>query len=391
MDVNAQGEFNVHNINLRLFEKIQREGTLILCMVTCAAFFCRKDRLFGIPLPSVLLMFGFLLVLSHLPFLRMANILEFIHYKEKGLLLLFVIFTLLAGQARWLIAAVATIALVLALSYASDVSNFHNDRMYEVQEYLFGIVCLFYAGELLRAQGQRVAFRWTPFTGLKLPATFAFRRWRFLASRFRGNDGGFRRNGEGWKDEFPRPLWLMMCTLVIAGSIGVALLAHFRSKDDAAAVEEAYQRILSGEFGDPAIRSDFDVYLNENMLIYFKESCTRADRTTRFFLHLIPADKDDLPGHRRRYGFDNLNFRYRWFDWPDTNSGGRCLVAVPLPDYVITGIETGQTTQERPSLAGEVRNQMIRDVILRRFARDAHGPESKKAGAEDDGVHGSRG
>lgn len=79
------------------------------------------------------------------------------------------------------------------------------------------------------------------------------------------------------------------------------------------------------------------------MPIYFKKSCTSTERTTRFFVHLIPADKDDLHRDRRRYGFGGWNFSYHWFD---TTSGGRCLVAVPLPDYVITGIRTGQPSRK---------------------------------------------
>ena len=65
MGLNEQKEFTVHNIANKTFDIIYLNGTLILCMATCAAFFCRKDRLFGIPLPSILLMLGFLIVLSY--------------------------------------------------------------------------------------------------------------------------------------------------------------------------------------------------------------------------------------------------------------------------------------------------------------------------------------
>ena len=59
MPLNMQQEFNVHNINQRMFYRTYRNGALILCMVTSAAFFCRKNRLWGIPLPSILLMLAF--------------------------------------------------------------------------------------------------------------------------------------------------------------------------------------------------------------------------------------------------------------------------------------------------------------------------------------------
>ena len=65
MRLNQQKEFTVHNIVNGMFEIIWLNGTLILCAITSAAFFCRKDRLFGIPLPSILLMLGFLIITSY--------------------------------------------------------------------------------------------------------------------------------------------------------------------------------------------------------------------------------------------------------------------------------------------------------------------------------------
>ena len=58
-----------------------------------------------------------------------------------------------------------------------------------------------------------------------------------------------------------------------------------------------------------------------------------------FFLHLIPVDMDDLPDHRKQYGFDNLDFRFGDYALPLTER----LVAVrELPAYDIAGIRTGQ-------------------------------------------------
>ena len=47
MHLNEQKEFTVHNIANKSFDIIYLNGTLILCMATSAAFFCRKDRLLG--------------------------------------------------------------------------------------------------------------------------------------------------------------------------------------------------------------------------------------------------------------------------------------------------------------------------------------------------------
>ena len=58
-----------------------------------------------------------------------------------------------------------------------------------------------------------------------------------------------------------------------------------------------------------------------------------------FFLHFIPVDVDDLPDHRKRHGFDNLDFRFNNYKLPLTE---RPIAVHELPDYAIAGIRTGQ-------------------------------------------------
>ena len=89
----------------------------------------------------------------------------------------------------------------------------------------------------------------------------------------------------------------------------------------------------------PAIRSDFDVYLVENNLIYTKEACSDADVAAKFFLALYPVDVNDLPDRRRQHGFDNLDFDFYRFGGV---FGGRCTATVALPEYAIARIVTGQ-------------------------------------------------
>ena len=89
----------------------------------------------------------------------------------------------------------------------------------------------------------------------------------------------------------------------------------------------------------PALRSDFDGYLLDDTLVYAKEPCVPEDVDATFFLHVDPIDPDDLPGPRRRYGFDNLDFR---FDDRGSLIGGVCAVEVPLPEYGVAAIRTGQ-------------------------------------------------
>ena len=98
------------------------------------------------------------------------------------------------------------------------------------------------------------------------------------------------------------------------------------------------ERIIENA-GDPVIRGKFDVSLGENFLLYSREPCAPADISDKFFLHLIPADRDDLPDNRQQYEFDNLDFN---FAQAGGISEGKCVARVLLPDYPITRIRTGQ-------------------------------------------------
>ena len=92
--------------------------------------------------------------------------------------------------------------------------------------------------------------------------------------------------------------------------------------------------------GRPIIRSDWDVYLVEDRLIYTKDQCSPEDAEPMFFLHLDPVDMNDLPDHRKQYGFDNLDFAFRGYRPPI--EGGVCVAIRELPDYGIAAIRTGQ-------------------------------------------------
>ncbi len=99
---------------------------------------------------------------------------------------------------------------------------------------------------------------------------------------------------------------------------------------------EAYQSIVAGQ---AVIRSNFDLYRNDNTLHYVKDTCRPNDIQARFFLHILPHDTNDLPQHQQQYGFDNLNFD---FYEHGVRFDGKCLASVPLPDYPIARINTGQ-------------------------------------------------
>ena len=98
---------------------------------------------------------------------------------------------------------------------------------------------------------------------------------------------------------------------------------------------------VSGPLGGsrPIIRSDWDVYLVEDRLTYVKDQCSPEDAEPMFFLHLDPVDMNNLPDHRKQYGFDNLDFASTVYGFIE---GGVCVASRELPDYAIAAIRTGQ-------------------------------------------------
>ena len=107
----------------------------------------------------------------------------------------------------------------------------------------------------------------------------------------------------------------------------------------------AYQRMVSGR---PAARSYFDVYLRDGALIHVKEPCVREDLAHWIFVGVVPEDPKDLSGRRRRYGFE-YSFQHSGvlFD-------GKCMAILPLPDYPISGIRTGQGPRRNPRWEVEI-------------------------------------
>ena len=97
-----------------------------------------------------------------------------------------------------------------------------------------------------------------------------------------------------------------------------------------------YRQAVSGE---PAARSYFDVYLGDDALTYVRDPCVREDAKYWIYVDVVPEGPEDLPEGRKRYGSNNLDFRFRkrpvLFD-------GKCMAVVSLPDYPVSGIRTGQ-------------------------------------------------
>ena len=105
--------------------------------------------------------------------------------------------------------------------------------------------------------------------------------------------------------------------------------------DDAAyrsAIEEA-------ALSEPDARNHFDLFLQENRLLFLRDPCDPSDTEANFFLHVHPADSGDLPEERREHGFDNLDFR---FDERGLRFDGKCAAIADLPAYPIERVRAGQ-------------------------------------------------
>ena len=90
---------------------------------------------------------------------------------------------------------------------------------------------------------------------------------------------------------------------------------------------------------EPLARGAFGVHLEGRTLHYVRGECAEADAEARFFLHVVPAEVNDLPEARRASGFDNLDFA---FGDRGLRYEGRCMASVALPDYAIARVATGQ-------------------------------------------------
>ncbi len=375
LNINRQGEVNLHNINIThaKFEVIYQVGATLLCMITAAAFFIRKDSLFNIPLPSILLVLAFLTVLSYRTV--EANILSFdfisfITDQEKALLLFFAIYALISRQPKEILAATAAaFALILAIAYVHHRSDIPAGNFLETHEYLFSTVCFFYALDLLLTQKPAQRRLATTFTALKLPTgRIPFPpKLKLPASRIPSPPK--LKLPTGWipfqpatkpgpadsttarpnppnaalaRNLTPTP-WLIACLTIIAASSGLAYFAHFTEQAKIAAIEERYQQIQSLT---PDITSNFNVYLTGKELTYFKDPCRPGDTDPNFLLRITPADNESLPYDRQRHGYEALDFPSKAFDRATKipTLDNKCLAIIPLPNYPITNIQTGQYT-----------------------------------------------
>ena len=352
LDWNYQGEFNLHNT--REYDVVfSNPGQVLfaLCIAACAAFFCRKDRIFGFPSPSLMLILPLMVALSFTLSRDVSdfssNFLQSILTWHRGLLLLLLLFALFSRNVRFFAAVAAAMALALVTSYLS----YHNRHisLWELIEYLFSVIAFFYALAALLDQEvarQKIA---AAVVALKSAVALHFIHIKF-PRQIRGKFSVGIRYGS-------LTSWIAVCALIIAGSIGLAFMARIDVRADAASFKYTLRSLRTAE---PTARSNFDVYIDGLDLYYYKQPCANADVEAPFFLAVFPENIDDLPVERRRHGFSNLDFRFASKAKAHASIvDDACAAQVRLPTYEIARISTGQHIVEDD---GAITNLWIVDI-----------------------------
>ena len=116
---------------------------------------------------------------------------------------------------------------------------------------------------------------------------------------------------------------------------------------DRARFRSALDSIASGAAGEPLVRSDFDLYLAGNELLYHRENCAPEEVEPRFFLHLFGHDR---VGSGARRLFENRDFD---FARHGVLLDGACLAVFRLPEGVAS-VRTGQWSPEQAGHWSEV-------------------------------------
>ena len=93
---------------------------------------------------------------------------------------------------------------------------------------------------------------------------------------------------------------------------------------------------------EPLASGAFDIYRDGDALVYLREPCVDEDIEADFGIDVYPYDSADLPPDRRRDRFDVRTFGL----WDHgARVGERCVAVVPLPDYPVAGVRTGQVAR----------------------------------------------
>ena len=126
-------------------------------------------------------------------------------------------------------------------------------------------------------------------------------------------------------------------TLASESVYGSALWAIVEEPDENPLIA-AYERAATT---GPVAQGEWSLYLNraEPALVYAQDPSARTDENDHFYLFVYPYSPDDLREWERETGRADLSF-----DLYEHGAAfdGKRVAAVPLPNYAIAGIRTGQ-------------------------------------------------
>ena len=374
---NEQKETNLHNtVALSPIYWFLYNAILPWCyLAPIAAFVVRKYRLGPLPLPSLWLVFFFALAANFDGRYSWLGVVTL----QGHLLVILGIFlgaALFARDKKLLIVVGTIIALVcsLILAHGNIAPYWLNYLFRESEEYLLSLAGFLYSLQLLQDSGGE---RW-----------LARRRWWWVKAawvRPRGHTAellpypldrtaNIRRPGPDWARHSWWWAWPAACLLVVGFAGGVAALDW----QLAAAQGQEYQRLTADRPTGQAHSWNF--YHTPGRLTYLKAGSCPQDNP-RFFLRIVPVHENDLPAELRGTGFLSRDFNYvaeiERFRFPD----GSCPATLPLPDYPIAQIITGQQDLRETQL-WEVRLDLDADyyrAVYQPIAAGQAGPPAARA------------
>ena len=100
---------------------------------------------------------------------------------------------------------------------------------------------------------------------------------------------------------------------------------------------EKFEKLAERE---PIIRSDFNVYIIGDSLIYAKTDCSQEDVEARFYASVFPLYLQSLSANVRERGYDGIEFNFGGYG--AIADDGQCWAEARLPDYPIAEIHAGQ-------------------------------------------------
>ena len=204
-----------------------------------------------------------------------------------------------------------------------------DDILYRSSRYLFALHGLCWSCFFLALR--EVVGEWRQASG---PAEAGLAQRRQAGNRRSRRRAAPPAARHGVRLRFPKDAAAGVFLVAVATALaGGALFGWSALRSNAAFARETTEQTQPRVFGP------FNVYYNENRLVYQRAECSGDDTAPRFTLSINPVNVDDLPDDRVEHGFDNLDF---YFAEHEVAYGDGCAAVVNLPDYEIAAVWTGQ-------------------------------------------------